>query len=77
MVRCADHTLYTGISTDVERRVLEHNGPKAARYTRARQPVVLAYKEPVAGRAEALRREAEIKRLSRTMKQVLCTSVGF
>lgn len=71
MVRCADGTLYTGVTTDVNRRVAEHNGPKAAKYTRARQPVVVVYKEVVSGRGEALRREAALKRLSRAEKQSL------
>lgn len=70
VLRCADGTLYTGITTDVERRIDEHNegGPKAARYTRARRPVALVHREPCADRSEASRREAELKRLSRNEK---------
>ncbi len=73
ILRCADGTLYTGISTDVARRVDEHNAgaPLGARYTRARRPVVLAYCETVCDRGAALRREREIKRLDRAGKLAL------
>ena len=55
MLRCADGSLYTGITTDITRRVAEHNGggPLGSRYTRTRRPVELAYVEAVANRAEA------------------------
>jgi len=74
MLRCADGTLYTGITTDVDRRVAEHNGDSGlgARYTRSRRPVTLAYVEPARDRAEAARREAAIKRLDRARKLALC-----
>ncbi|MFP5403436.1 MAG: GIY-YIG nuclease family protein [Gammaproteobacteria bacterium] len=73
LLRCADGTLYTGITTDVARRVAEHNGDgPGARYTRGRRPVVLAYAEPAGSRAEAARREAAIKRLDRARKLALC-----
>lgn len=74
ILRCGDDTLYTGITTDVVRRIEEHNAGKApgARYTRSRRPVVLAYTEQVASRALAARREAEIKRLDRVSKLALC-----
>lgn len=69
ILRCADGTLYTGISTDPQRRAAEHNGDgPGARYTRARRPVELAYTETVADRSAAARREAAIKRLSRMEK---------
>ena len=69
MVECADRSLYTGIARDVERRVAEHNdGRAAARYTRARRPVRLAWQEAAVDRAAACRREAVIKRLSRAEK---------
>lgn len=72
LLRCADGTFYAGITTDLERRLAEHNGERAggARYTRARRPVELARAEPCADRASASRREAELKRLSRTQKEV-------
>jgi putative endonuclease len=74
MLRCADGSLYTGITTDPVRRVAEHNGdgPLGARYTRARRPVQLVYVEAAANRAEASRREAAIKRLDRAKKLALC-----
>lgn len=74
MLRCADGTLYTGITTDIDRRLAEHNGEGGlgARYTRSRRPVILAYSEPAASRAEASRREAAIKQLDRMRKLALC-----
>lgn len=76
MLRCADGTLYTGITTDIARRVAEHNGEggPGARYTRGRRPVQLVYVEAAADRAEAARREAAIKRLDRVRKLALCAS---
>jgi putative endonuclease len=73
LVRCADGTLYTGIATDVTRRVAEHNGSDAlgARYTRSRRPVVLVYSETVATRSDALKREHQIRRLGRAGKEKL------
>ncbi|MFO7541361.1 MAG: GIY-YIG nuclease family protein [Thiobacillus sp.] len=77
ILQCADGTLYTGITTDMTRRLAEHNGEGmlGARYTRRRRPVVLAYLEPAGSRAEAARREAAIKRLDRARKLALCGSV--
>lgn len=73
IVRCADDTLYTGITKDLARRVEEHNsnGVLAASYTRARRPVVLVYQEAVASRSEALKREHQIKQMSRKEKERL------
>ena len=70
MLRCADDSLYTGITTDLERRLDEHNHceQKGARYTRARRPVALAYVEPCDSRSEASQREYLLKRLSRAEK---------
>ncbi len=74
MLRCADGSLYTGITTDLARRVAEHNGAggPGARYTRSRRPVQLVYAEAAANRAEATRREAAIKQLDRAGKLALC-----
>ena len=65
VLECVDGTLYTGITTDLERRLAQHNGerPGGARCTRARRPVRLAYAEPQSDRSAAARREVEIKRL--------------
>ena len=72
IVQCRDNTLYTGISTDPETRVVEHNiGQNGAKYTRARRPVSLLYAEPAASRSAALKREIAIKRLSRQAKLAL------
>jgi putative endonuclease len=71
IVRCADDSLYTGVALDPARRVDEHNHNDrlAARYTRARRPVQLVYREKVASRAEALSREYAIKQLARHEKE--------
>jgi putative endonuclease len=73
MVRCADGSLYTGIATDAARRVAEHNNSDllAAKYTRARRPVVLVYQEDCVDRAAATRREHAIKSLARREKHSL------
>ena len=72
IVRCADATLYTGIARDVDKRIDEHNHSRlAARYTRARRPVVLVYSEVCDTRSEALRLEISIKKLPRRDKEQL------
>jgi putative endonuclease len=71
IVRCADGTLYTGWTTDVERRIAQHNAGRGARYTRMRRPVVLVYREEVPDRSTAMRREVAIKRLDRERKERL------
>ncbi len=70
MLKCADNSLYTGITTDVERRVDEHNhcNKKGARYTRARRPVNLVYQEACTNRAHASQREYALKQLSHAQK---------
>lgn len=72
LLKCADETLYVGITTDLVRRVNEHNLAKiGARYTKARRPVELMYSEKFNNRSEALKREYKIKQLSRKDKQAL------
>lgn len=72
MVRCADNSLYTGITNDLDRRINEHNGAKkGARYTRSRQPVTLVYQERVATRSLASQREYVLKRLKKADKEQL------
>lgn len=73
ILRCADKSLYTGLSNDVERRLDEHNNNNrlAAKYTRARRPVQLVYQEAFDSRSDASIREAEIKKLNRQEKEGL------
>ena len=68
IVECADSTLYTGVALSVRERLAAHNGGKGARYTRGRTPVRLLYREGEHSRETALRREAAIKRLTRSEK---------
>ncbi|MFA5249391.1 MAG: GIY-YIG nuclease family protein [Candidatus Paceibacterota bacterium] len=69
ILKCADGTLYTGITVDLVRRVKEHNSSElGARYTRSRRPVKLVYSKEFSGRSEASKEEARIKKLSREEK---------
>ncbi|QDU98086.1 GIY-YIG nuclease family protein [Lignipirellula cremea] len=71
MLRCDDDSLYTGVTTDLERRCGQHNKGSASRYTRSRLPVVLVYQEEQADRSAALKRELRIKALTRRQKESL------
>ncbi len=71
MVRCSDGTLYTGYSTDLARRLRQHNEGRGAKYTRGRRPVELVYAEFFASKSRALSREHRIKSLSRDEKKAL------
>jgi predicted GIY-YIG superfamily endonuclease len=71
MLRCADGSLYTGWSTDVERRLQRHSVGKASRYTASRLPVELVYRAAMEDRSAARREEARIKRLDRSAKLAL------
>ena len=75
LVRCADGTLYTGITNDLSRRLKKHNAGTASRYTRSRLPVVLVYQEVQASRSDALKKELVIKGLSRKEKELLVKAV--
>lgn len=74
MLRCADGTLYTGWTTDLEKRLRSHNEGAGAKYTRTRRPVALLYWETYATREEAMRRECAIKRLTRAEKLALAAA---
>jgi len=75
IVRCRDNSLYTGITKDLHKRILEHNsGPKGARYTRSRRPVALVYSEQAASRSVATTRENYIKNLKTICKHELIIS---
>ena len=75
MLLCADGTFYTGVTTDIDRRVQEHNGEaggvKGARYTKARRPVKVVYTEAAMDRSAAQSREATLRRLPRKEKEKL------
>lgn len=71
LLRCADGTLYTGWTLDIERRVHTHQQGHGARYTRARRPVELIYQERLPSRTAAMRREIEIKKMTRARKLAL------
>ena len=71
ILRCGDGTLYTGIAVDVEKRLETHRSGKGAKYTRGRGPLELVYREECGTHSDALKREAEIKRLSRSEKEKL------
>ena len=68
MLRCGDGSLYTGSTDDVARRLKVHQSGKGAKYTRSRLPVELVYQEACADKSAALRREYEIKQLTRVQK---------
>ena len=79
LMRCADNSLYTGVTTDPERRVREHNGElkgKGAKYTRTRRPVTLAIAIPLPSKVAVYQAEYEIKRLSRSEKESI-VSLGL
>ena len=71
VLRCRTGELYTGCTTDLERRVREHNSGAGSKFTRSRLPVDVVYKEELAGRSEALRRERAIKAMRRSEKLLL------
>ncbi len=72
IVECCDGTLYTGYTNDLEKRIKIHNEKKGAKYTRGRTPVTLKYYEEYESKIDAMKREAEIKKLKRFKKQILC-----
>ncbi|MFA6921119.1 MAG: GIY-YIG nuclease family protein [Gallionella sp.] len=74
ILRCADGTLYCGITNDVDKRILAHNAGTAAKYTRARGPVELVFMEACDNRSVASRREIAIKKLTRAEKLALIVS---
>ena len=73
MIRCSDASLYTGVTTNIERRFREHKerGKVGARYTRAKIPLSVVYVEGCASRSEAQKREAQIKKLNKNEKELL------
>lgn len=71
ILRCKDGSLYTGITTDVEKRLEAHSSGKGAKYTRGRGPLELVYRETCGSHSNALKRELEIKALPREKKELL------
>ncbi|OIB55723.1 GIY-YIG nuclease family protein [Natrialba sp. SSL1] len=71
VLECTDGSLYTGYTTDLERRVAEHNAGEGAKYTRGRTPVEVRYHERYETRSAAMSREYEIKQLTRAQKERL------
>lgn len=76
LLRCADDSLYTGITIDVKRRCEQHEAGTASRYTRGRRPTCLVYLETIANQSMALKRELAIKALSRQQKISLIRQAG-
>ena len=68
ILRCSDDTLYTGYTNSIDKRLFTHNSGKGAKYTRARLPVELIYSEEFSDKINALKREREIKSMTRTEK---------
>jgi len=76
ILECSDKSLYTGITTNIEKRLNEHNtSSKGAKYTKARRPVKLVYQEPAQDRSAASKREYAIKKLTRTKKLQLIKTI--
>ena len=71
ILNCSDGTLYTGITNDLDRRIKAHNAGTASKYTRVRRPVSIVYSEEVETKGDALRRELQIKRLTRSEKMAI------
>ncbi len=71
ILKCADGTLYTGWTNDIEKRLKAHNAGKGAKYTKGRRPVQLVYSEEFETREEAMKREYEIKQMTRKEKEAL------
>ena len=73
ILRCADNSLYTGVTLDINKRLEQHNGldKNGAKYTQARRPVELVYREPCQSRSKACQREYAIKSLNKQQKEQL------
>ena len=74
ILKCKDGTFYTGITTDVEKRLEMHRSGKGAKYTRGRGPLELVYSETCENHSQALKRECEVKKLPKEQKQQLILS---
>jgi putative endonuclease len=77
ILRCGDGTLYTGVTVDVEKRLALHRSGKGAKYTRGRGPLTLVYREECGDKSQALRREYQVKQLTREEKLALIQQGGL
>lgn len=77
ILECSDGSFYTGISNNVEARINTHNASKGAKYTKSRLPVTLVFQENTFNKSESLRREIEIKKLTRKKKMKLIDAFNF
>lgn len=77
ILRCSDKTLYTGITNDLDRRLMLHQNGVASRYTRSRLPVKLQHQEQCRSRSEALKKEYAIKQLKRIEKEAYIRNHGY
>jgi len=71
LIRCKDGSLYTGITTDVDRRFAEHQSGKGAKYLRGKTPLTLVFQQKIGSRSAALKAEASIKKLSKVEKEAI------
>ena len=76
MLRCRDGSLYTGWTNNLEKRIKSHQNGKGAKYTKARRPVCLVYSESFATKEEAMRREWELKHMTKAAKEALVRKGG-
>jgi putative endonuclease len=74
ILQCADNTLYTGITNDLDKRLSAHQSGKGAKYTKGRGPLTVMYTEITTNKSDALKRELEIKSLNKKQKQLLIAS---
>jgi len=77
LIRCNNGRLYTGISTDVQRRLAEHEAGKGAKFLRGKGPLAVVFQQPAGSRSEALKAEAALKKLSRTDKEAVVQTGRF
>ena len=77
IVKCSDGSLYTGWTTDIEKRLEAHNSGKGAKYTKSRRPVTLVYYEEFSTKEEAMKREYAIKQMKREEKKALILDADF
>jgi putative endonuclease len=75
ILRCADNSLYCGMTNDLEKRMEKHNSGKGAKYLRGKLPVKLVYSKKYENRSEALKREAEVKKWSKGKKEELVSGI--